>query len=109
MSIKYLVCTLPFPLYLNIDKINGYIKDSNGKKYLTLVPTDKCKDTLKKCKELQDKMRQLIRSITINSDNCDIKYMKVKFNLDDSLSLKKTLNLYNMAIIVKSVFHEGNK
>ena len=52
MSIKYLVCTLPFPLYLNIDKINGYIKDSNGKKYLTLVPTDKCKDTLKKCKEL---------------------------------------------------------
>ena len=35
--------------------------------------------------------------------------MKIKFNLDDDLSLKKTLKFYNMVIIVRSVFHEGNK
>ena len=34
-------------LYLIIQEINGYIKESNGNKYLTLVPTDKRKDTLK--------------------------------------------------------------
>ena len=33
------------PLYLIIDKINGYIEKINGKKYLTLVATDESKDT----------------------------------------------------------------
>ena len=28
------------PLYLVIDKINGYIEETNRNKYLTLVPTD---------------------------------------------------------------------
>ena len=35
--------------------------------------------------------------------------MKIKFNLDDDLPLKKTIKLYNMAIVVRSVFHKGNK
>ena len=30
-------------LYLVINKINGYIRESNGKKYLMLVPTDEAK------------------------------------------------------------------
>ena len=50
------------PLYLIIDKINGYIEKSSGKKYLTLVPTDKSKDT-KKHEELRSKIRDLITSI----------------------------------------------
>ena len=28
------------PLYLIINKINGYIEESNGNKYLRLVPPD---------------------------------------------------------------------
>ena len=35
--------------------------------------------------------------------------MKIKFNSDVDLPLKKTLEFYNMAIIIESVFHEGNK
>ena len=35
--------------------------------------------------------------------------MKVKFNSDDDLPLKKTLKLYNLVIVVRSVFHEGTK
>ena len=38
-------------LYLIIDKINGYIEESNGNKYLTLVHTVESKDMLKKCEE----------------------------------------------------------
>ena len=34
--------------------------------------------------------------------------MKIKFNADDDLPLKKTLKLYNMVIVVRSVFHEDN-
>ena len=38
-----------------------------------------------------------------NSDDYDEKYMKNKFNSDNDLSLKKTLELYNM-VIVSSLF-----
>ena len=67
------------PLYLIINKINGYIEESNGNKYLTPVPTDKCKDTLRTYEELWNKIKDLIRSITKNSDNYDEKYMRIKF------------------------------
>ena len=38
------------PLQLIINKINGYIEESNRDKYLTLVPTDGSKNTLKSMK-----------------------------------------------------------
>ena len=37
------------------------------------------------------------------------KIMKVKFELDDSLPLNKILKLYNLTIIVRSVFEEDEK
>ena len=74
------------PLYLIINKINRYIEESNGNKYLTLVSTDKNQETIKKYEELLNAIRDLIRSITKNSDNYDEKYMKVKFNYNDELS-----------------------
>ena len=43
------------PLHLIIDKINRNIEKSNGSKYLTLVPADESKDTLKKYEELWKK------------------------------------------------------
>ena len=43
----------------------------------------------KKYEELWSKIRDLIRAITKNSDGYDEKYMKIKFNLDDELPLKK--------------------
>ena len=47
-------------LYRFINNPNGYIKGGDRKKYLTLVPTDEIKDTPKKYKELQSKIRCLI-------------------------------------------------
>ena len=35
--------------------------------------------------------------------------MNIKFNLDNYLFLNKTLELHNMTLIVRAVFHEGNK
>ena len=52
------------PLYLLIDKVDGYIEESNGNKYLTLVFNDKNKDTLKRYIELWDKIKDLIRPMT---------------------------------------------
>ena len=35
--------------------------------------------------------------------------MKIKFDSDDDLPLRKKLELHNMVIIVRYVFHEDNK
>ena len=94
-------------LYLIFNKVNGYFEETNGNKYLTLVPTNENKE--KKYEELWSKIRDLIRSITKNSDDYDEKYMKIKFNSDDELPLNKTIEIPTMTIVVRAVFHENNK
>ena len=60
-------------------------------------------------KDYRKDVRDSIRWITNNSDNYDKKNMKIKLNLDDNLSLKKTLKICNIVIVVRAAFHEGNK
>ena len=76
---------------------------------MTLASADESKDTPKKYEELWSKIRDLIRSITNNSDDDDEKYLKIKFNLDDDLPLMKTLELCDIVILVRSIFHEDKK
>ena len=71
---------------------------------MTLVSTDKSKDTLKKYDELRSEIRYNIRSITNNLDDYDEKNKKTKFNSDDDLPLRKTLRRYSMIIVVRSAF-----
>ena len=90
-------------------KSHRYIGESNGGKYLPLVPTEESKNTLKKYKELWDKIIYLIRSIINNSNNYDKKYIRINLHLDNELPLSNTLKLYNMVINVRSAFQEGSK
>ena len=53
--------------------------------------------------ELWRKIRDLIRSITENSDDYDEKYMKIKFNSDEELLLNKTIEINNI-IVARAVF-----
>ena len=78
-------------LYLLFSNMNGYFEEINKSKYLTLVPTNESKE--KKYEELWSKIRDLIKSITKNSDDYDKKYIKVKFNSDDELPLNKTIEI----------------
>ena len=57
--------------------------------------------TTKNYEELCRKIRDLVRSITKNSDAYDEKYMKIKFNLDDDFPLNKMLEVCNMIMIVR--------
>ena len=56
-----------------------------------------------------NKLKDLIRSKTKNSDYYDEKNMKIKFNSDDELPPNKTIEIPTMTIVVRAVFHENNK
>ena len=79
------------------------------KKAIEVVFSGKNKDTLKKYIDLWDKIKDLIRSITITLGDHGEKYMKTKFNSDDNLPLNKILKLHNLTIVVKSVFQKDKK
>ena len=94
---KYVKIDSLNPLYLIFNKVNGYFREINNSKYLTLVPTNDSKENIKKYEELWIKIRDLVRSITKKSDDYDEKYMKIKFNSDDELPLNKMIEHYSMA------------
>ena len=60
-------------------------------------------------KNCGSKIKDQIRTIISNTNNYDERYMKIKSNSDDDLPLNKTLELHNMIIVVRSVFHENTK
>ena len=65
------------PLYLIINNANGYIKESNGNKYLILAADNESKDTPKMYEKIsKKKFKDLIRLTNKNSDKYDEKYMK---------------------------------
>ena len=89
--------------------MNGYFEEINEKECLILVPTDKSQEKMKKkYEELRNKIKDFIRSITKNSDDYDEKYMKTKFNLDDELTLNKTIEFHSIIIVVRAVFYEND-
>ena len=60
-------------------------------------------------KKLSSIIKNLIRSITKNSDDYDEKFVKTKFNSDDELRLNKMIDIPSLIIIDTAVFHENNK
>ena len=106
---KYVKMNKVSPLYLIFKKVNGYFEEINGNKYLALVTTIESKEKIKTYEELWSKTRDLISSITKNSDDYDEKYMKIKFNSADELTLNKTIEIPTMTIVVGALFHGNNK
>ena len=92
-----------------LNKINGYFEEINGSKYLMLIPTNENKEKIKKHKALGNKIKYLIGKITENSDDYDEKYMKIKFDTDNKLTLNKVIKFPIITIVLRAVFHENNK
>ena len=86
---KYIKINSVNRFYL-IGKVNGYFEEINRNKYLMLVPINESKEIIKKFDELLIKIKNLIKSITKSSNDCDEKYKKSKFNSDDDLPLNKS-------------------
>ena len=74
-----------------------------------LVLTNHKKKKTEKVEERWIKIRDLIRSITKNTDDYDGKFMNTKSNSNDELPLNKTIEIPTITIAVRAVFLENNK
>ena len=97
-------------MYLIFGKVDGFIEEKNGSKYLVFDSTDENKEVLKKYTELWNGIKNEIETINGGKKS---KYgedsMKIKFDTDDNFPLNKQLKLHMLTIIVRSVFEEDGK
>ena len=99
------------PLYLCINHANGYIEEKNGNKYLVFDDSvNENKALLKKYTDVWYGIKNEIKATNCGGGNNQGKdYIKIKFNSDDDLALKKPLKFHAMTIIISSVFKESGK
>ena len=97
------------PLYLRIDKANGYVKEINEDKYLVFDVTYENKKLLKRYDDVFNGIMDKIKKIDDDWLEYSKDYMKIRFSSDDNLPLNKPLKFYNMTVTIRCVFSEDNK
>ena len=65
---------------------------------LVFNSTNENKELLKKYNDVFNGIRNKIKKVSSDEYDYEKNYMKIKFNSDDDLPLKKQLKFYNMAI-----------
>ena len=97
------------PLYLLFNHANGYIEEKNENKYLISDSIDENKQLLKKHNDVWSGKKDKIEEVSSGECDCEKDYMKVKFNSDNDLPLKKPLKFHSVTIIIRSSFEEDGK
>ena len=64
---------------------------------------------MKKYEELQNKIRDAIKTVTKKSDAYDEKHTKITINSDYELPLNKTIEIPRIIIVVRAIALENNK
>ena len=96
-------------LYLIVANASGYIKEKGVNKYLVFDSTDENKELLKKYSDVWNGSKNKIKKVDDSEFDYEKDCMKIKFNSDDNLPLKKPRKFHNMTIIIRSVFEEDGK
>ena len=98
------------PLYLMINRIDGFIEEKNGDKYLNIALTDRNSKMLKKYSEVWNGIKDYIEKMNNNKfGEYDKDYMKIKFNSDYDILLNKVLNFPTITVIIRNTFEKDVK
>ena len=97
------------PLYLMINRTDGFIDEKNGDKYLNIASTDRNSEVLKKYSEVWNGIKDCIEKINDNEREYDKDSMKIKFNSDDNILLNKVLNFLSAMVILRNIFENDSK
>ena len=80
-------------LFASFNRINEYIEDYNGSKYLALISVDENKGKIRKYNEAWTRIKYLIELQNNDSGNYDKKCMKIRFNSNNNFPLKQELKI----------------
>ena len=97
------------PLYLHINHPSGYVWKEGVNKYLVFKSTDQNKKLLKKYNDVWNGTKNKIKKVRNSEFDYEKNCMKIKFNFDDNLALKKPLKFHLMTINIRCVFEEDGK
>ena len=98
------------PLCLMINRIDGYIKEKNGDKYLNIASTDRNTEVLKKYSEVWDKIKDCIEKINDSKlGEYDKDFAKITFNSDDDIPLNKVLKILTTTVVIRNIFGKNDK
>ena len=98
-------------MYLRIYKIDDFLEEKRGNKYLNIALTDNNYEVLRKYGEVLNGINNGIEKINNNKnlENMKKDYMKIKFDSDNKLSLNKQLKFLSGTIVIRSVFEDDGK
>ena len=94
---------------MRTDNASGYIKEDWTHKYLIFDSTDENKELLRRYDDVFNGLIDKIKKVDDDWFEYTKDYTKIKFNLDDNLSLSKPLKFYQMTITIRCVISEDNK
>ena len=98
------------PLYLMINRIDGFIEEKDGDKYLSIASTDRNSEVLKKYSEVWSGIKDCIEKINDNElGEYDKDFMKIKYNSDDDIPLNKQLHFLTITVIITNIFEKDGK
>ena len=104
------LCGMLNPLYLMINRIDGFIEEKDGDKYLSIASPDKNSEVLKKYSEVWSGIKDCIEKINDSElGGYDKDFMKIKFNSDDDIPLNKQLYFLNITVIIRNIFEKDGK
>ena len=96
-------------LYLLIGKLDGFIEEKEGSKYLNISLTYN-NDVLIKYADVWSRIKDQIKKINNGSAGEYAKdYLKIKFDSDDNLPLNKILKFRVLTIIIRNIFEKDDK
>ena len=97
------------PLFLMISKIKGHFKEIDGDKYLIISSENS--DIMQKYQDIFDETKEIIKRINDYSQpiKYDDNYMKIRFDTDDNIPLKKIIYFPTISIIIRSVILKYGK
>ena len=93
-----------------INRIDGFIEEKDGDKYLSIASADRNSEALKKYSEVWSGIKDCIEKIN-DSDlgEYDKDFMKIKFNSDNDIPLNKQLYFLTITVIIRNIFEEDCK
>ena len=83
------------PLYLLVNRMDGFIEEKEGHKYLNIAFTERNSEVLRIFSEPWNGIKDCFEKINDSElEEYDKNYMKIKFNSDDDIPLNKQLNFF---------------